>query len=99
MVSWSRFGFVLRVLGHSFVFDVSHIARVGVGHIVSDNLSTAIREGNTVRAMGGIPVPVLILPKVCSRVVISYSILVSVNSWCVCWCSVGGRRGNGIGTG
>ena len=97
MVSWCRFGFVLRILGHSFVLDISYVARVGIGHTVGDNLSPAIRKGNTVRPMGGIPVPVLVLAKVCSRIVVSYSILICIDSRCVCWGGIWGRRGSSVG--
>ena len=66
MVGWCRLWFVFWVLSHSFILDICYVTRVGVSHVVGDNLSPAIRKCNTVRPMGGIPVPVLVLAKVCS---------------------------------
>ena len=66
VVGWGWFWFVLGILGHAFVLDISHITGVGIAHTVGDNLSAAIGEGDTVRPVSGVPVSVLVLAKVCS---------------------------------
>ena len=94
-----RLGLVLGKLGYTLVLDVSDIPGVSVSNIVSDNLSAAVGEGHTVLALGGIAVPVLVLAKIGTRVVVSNCILVGIDSWGVGWGSVGGRGSSGIGGG
>merc|ERR1719295_181432 len=107
MVCWNWLGcwvvgrlwLVLRELGYTLVLDVSNIPGVSIGHVVSDNLGAAVRKGHTVLALGGIAVPVLVLAKVDARVVVSHSVLISVDSGGVSWGSVGGWGSSCIGSG
>ena len=73
-------GLGLWVLGNTFVPHISNIARVGIGNTVGDNLGAAIRKGNTVFTSSGVSVPFLILAKAGSRVIISNSILIAIDS-------------------
>ena len=73
-------GLGLWVLGNTFVPHISNIARVGIGNTVGDNLGAAIRKGNTVFTSSGVSVPFLILAKAGSRVIISNSILIPIDS-------------------
>ena len=73
-------GLGLWVLGNTFIPHISNIARIGIGNTVGDNLGAAIRKGNTVFTSSGVSVPFLILAKAGSRVVISNSILIPIDS-------------------
>ena len=73
-------GLGLWVLSNTFVPHISNIARVGIGNTIGDNLGAAIRKGNTVFTSSGVSVPFLILAKAGSRVIISNSILIAIDS-------------------
>ena len=84
VVGWSRLGWVVwLVVGFSLVLNISNVARVGITNTVGDNLGATIRKVNTVLARGGIAISVLILGKVSTRVVISNSIAILVDSWLI----------------
>jgi len=74
-------GLIRRILGFTLVSDISNISRVGIPNIVGDNLGTAIGKSYTVFARGSNTITVLTLSKVVTRVVISDSITVLVESW------------------
>ena len=73
-------GVVGLVVGLSLIPDISNIARVSIGNIVGNNLGPAIGKVDTVFAVGGISVTVLVGGKVGSRVVISDSIAKVIDS-------------------
>ena len=82
MISWDRVSLdrgwgIVRL---TLILDISNIARVSIGNIVGDNLGAAVRKGNTVLAVGGVAITSLILTKVGARVLISHTVLVSVDS-------------------
>jgi len=81
--SWVGFDWCWGVVCLSLVFDISNIARVTISNVVGHNLGATIREGDTVLAVGGITIPVLVLGKVGTRVVISNSIAILVDSWLI----------------
>jgi len=85
MVSWCWVGLDWGwvIMGLSFVLDISNIARVGISSAVGDNLGATIRKSNTVFTSSGIAIPVLILLEAGTRVVISDSIAVLVDSWLI----------------
>lgn len=72
---------VWLVVGLTLVLDISNVARVGIGNIVGDDLGAAIGKGNTVRSSGGISITGLGLAEVGTRVLVSDTVLVSVDSW------------------
>ncbi len=72
-------GLVDGVLGLTLVPHISDVARVAIGDRVSDNLGAAVGKGNTVLAVGGIAVTVLILVEVGAGVVVLDSVLVVVH--------------------
>merc|ERR1719500_564361 len=65
------------ITGNSFIGDILDVPRVPVSAIV-DHLSPAVRKSHPVGTRGGVPIPVLLLAKVSSTVVITDSILVSI---------------------
>ena len=69
------------IVSLTLILDISNIARVSIGHIVSDNLGATVRKGNTVLAVGGIAITSLVLTKVGTRILVSHSVLISVDSW------------------
>merc|ERR1719378_480872 len=73
-LDWSR-----SVGGDSLIGDLSNISTVGISSVVVDNLGSAIRKSNSVGSRGGVSISILLLIKVSSAVVISYSILVSID--------------------
>jgi len=81
MVRSRSIGLIRRILGFTLVSDISNISRVGIPNIVGDNLGTAIGKSYTVFARGSNTITVLTLSKVGTRVVISDSITVLVESW------------------
>ena len=84
MDEWGRVGDCRRGWGvgsHSLVFDISNIARVSVSNVVGDHLGAAVGKGNAVLAVGGVAVTSLVLAKVGARVLISNTVLVSVDGW------------------
>ena len=81
MVRSRSIGLISRVLGFTLVSDISNISRVLIPNIVGDNLGTTIGKSYTVFTRGSITITVLTLSKVGTRVVISDSITVLVESW------------------
>ena len=68
----------LVLLGIALVPDIGNIARVGITNSVGHNLGAAIGKGNTVLAVGGIAVALLVGLEVGASVVISNSIAILV---------------------
>ena len=74
-------GMVAGRLGVFGVADISHVARVGIVNVVLHSLDTAVRKGNVILALGGIPVTGLHLAKVGAGVVVLNGILIVVLGW------------------
>merc|ERR1719244_960486 len=68
------------VVGNSLVGDFSNIATVGISSVVADHLGSAVRESNSVGSRGGVAISLLLLVELGSAVVISNTILVSIDS-------------------
>ena len=68
------------ILSFSRVLNISNISTVGISNIVGDSLGPAIREGYRVGSTGSISISVLSSLEVGSRVVISNSIVVGIDS-------------------
>merc|ERR550519_812208 len=81
-VDWvsSRVGRGRSVVGDSLVGDFSNIATVGISSVVADHLGSAVRESNSVGSSGGVAISLLLLVKLGTTVVISNSVLVSIDS-------------------
>merc|ERR1712168_154640 len=98
-VCWRWGGLVLWVLGDPLVLDISHIARVAIGHVVGDDLGASVGKGHSVLANSVVAVPLLVLGKVGSRVGVCHCVLVAVDGWRHRGGSggvtVGGRGGGG----
>ena len=73
-------GLIGSIVGLSFVLDISDIARVGISNAVSDDLGTAIGKSHAVLASGSITITVFVLAKVGTRVFISNTVVVSIDS-------------------
>ena len=73
-------GLIGSIVSLTLVCDISNIARVAIGNVVSHNLGAAIGKSHAVLAVGSITITVLVLGKASSRVVISNSIAVLVDS-------------------
>ena len=61
MMDWGLMGSCmvgsgLMVGGLALILDVHHIARVGIGSVIGHNLGAAIREEDTVAALGGVAI-------------------------------------------
>merc|ERR1719430_322421 len=69
----------VRIAGYSFIGHILNISRVSISTIV-DHLSPAIRKSHPVCTRGGVSISLLLLSKVSSTVVITDSILVSIQS-------------------
>merc|ERR1719435_418356 len=67
------------IAGYSFIGDILNVSRVSISAIV-DHLSPAIRKSHSVCTRGGVSISLLLLNKVSSTVVITDSILVSIQS-------------------
>merc|ERR550519_234733 len=67
------------IAGYSFIGDILNVSRVAISTIV-DHLSPAIRKSHPVCTRGGVSISLLLLSKVSSTVVITDSILVSIQS-------------------
>merc|ERR1712106_99177 len=79
MISWSSMdSWSSSIAGNSFIGDILDVSRVSISAIV-DNLSPAIRKSHPVAARGGVTIFLLLLSKVISTVVVTYSILVGVH--------------------
>ena len=88
MIGWGGVGLdwgwvVWLVVSFSLVPDVSNVSGVTVSNVVGDNLGATVWESNTVFSSGGVSVSVLALGKVGTRVVISNSVSVLVDSWLI----------------
>jgi len=81
MVRSRSIGLIGRILSFALISDIGNISRVGIPNIVGDNLGTAIGKSNAVFARGSNTITVLTLSKIGTRVVISDSITVMVESW------------------
>merc|ERR1712106_290714 len=92
MGSWSS-----SIAGNSFIGDILDVSRVSISAIV-DNLSPAIRKSHPVAARGGVTISLLLLSKVISTVVVTYSILVGVH-WDLIIHWLGGTIGHRCGRG
>merc|ERR1711887_431613 len=81
-VDWvsSRVGRGRSVVGNSLVGNFSNIATVGISSVVADHLGSAVRESNSVGSRGGVAISLLLLVELGSAVVISNTILVSIDS-------------------
>ena len=75
------FGLVRSIVSFTLVSDISDISGVSITNAVSHNLGTTIGKSYTVFTRGSITITVLTLSKVGTRVVISDSITVLVESW------------------
>ena len=64
LVGSGMVGSGLMVGGLALVLDVHHIARVGIGSVIGHNLGAAIRELDTVAALGGVAIASLLGTKV-----------------------------------
>jgi hypothetical protein len=68
--------------GLTLVPDISNITSSGIKNIVSDNLGTTIRKGNTVFTVGGVSIAVLIVSKLStSGVSISLNSISEIIDW------------------
>jgi hypothetical protein len=81
MVRSRSIGLIRRILSLALISDIGNISRVGIPNIVGDNLGTAIGKSYAVFARGSNTITVLTLSKIGTRVVISYSITILVESW------------------
>ena len=81
-VSWLSW-VVWLVVGLTLVSHISNVARVGISNVVGDNLGATVWKSNTVFTSGGIAISVLVLGKVGTRVVISNSITILIDSWAI----------------
>ena len=73
-------GLVGSVVGFTFVFDISNVARVGIVNTVGHNLGTAIGKSHAVFSSSSITITVFVGTKVSIRVIISNGISVVVHS-------------------
>ena len=83
MVRSRLLGLIGSIVSLTFVFDIGNISRVAISNIVGNNLSTAIGKSYTIFSIGSITITGFILCKVGTRVVISNSISISVDSWAI----------------
>merc|ERR1719402_572150 len=68
------------VMGNAFIGNLSNIATVGIGSVVVDHLGSAVRESNSVGSRSGVAISLLLLTELGSAVVISNTVLVSIDS-------------------
>ena len=97
LVSW--LWLILRELSHTLVLDIGHIASVGISYTVGDNLSATIWKSNPVGSKGGVTIPLFILAKICTRVIVSNGILVGIDSRSVSWGCIRGWGTSSVGSG
>jgi len=96
MVRSGLLGLIRSIVGLTLVCDISDVSRVGIPNGVFDNLGTTIGKSNTVFTRGSITITVFVLRKAGTRVVISDSIAILVDSGAiisrlmVSWCWVSG---------
>merc|ERR1712123_222836 len=67
------------IAGNTFIGDILDVSRVSISAVV-DHLSPAVRKSHPVGARGGVSISLLLLGKVSSTVVITDSILESIQS-------------------
>jgi len=67
------------IAGNTFISDILDVSRVSISAVV-DHLSPAVRKSHPVGARGGVSISLLLLGKVSSTVVITDSILESIQS-------------------
>ena len=72
-------GFIGSIVGLTLISDISNISRVFISNLVGDNLGTAIGKIYTVFSIGSITITVFVLFKVGTRIVISNSILITID--------------------
>merc|ERR1719290_27246 len=65
------------IASNSLIGDICNVSRLPISTIV-DHLSSAIRKSHSVCTRGGVSISLLFLGKVSSTVVITHSILVSI---------------------
>lgn len=95
MVRSGLLGLIRSIVGLTLVCDISDVSRVGIPNGVFDNLGTTIGKSNTVFTRGSITITVFVLRKAGTRVVISDSITILVDSGAIisrlmvsrCWVS------------
>jgi len=95
MVRSGFWGHIRIIVGLTLVCDISDVSGVGIPNGVFDNLGTTIGKSNTVFTRGSITITVFILRKAGTRVVISDSITILVDSGAIisrlmvsrCWVS------------
>ena len=83
MIRSRLLGLIGSIVSLTFIFDIGNISRVAISNIVGNNLSTAIGKSYTIFSIGSITITGFILSKVGTRVVISNSISISVDSWAI----------------
>jgi hypothetical protein len=81
MVRSRSIGLISRILCFALISDIRNISRVLIPNIVGDNLGTTIGKSYAVFSRGSNAITILTLSKVGTRVVISDSITVLVESW------------------
>merc|ERR1712128_298641 len=80
MVCWSGMNsWCGSIAGNTFISDILDVSRVSISAVV-DHLSPAVRKSHPVGARGGVSISLLLLGKVSSTVVITDSILESIQS-------------------
>ena len=86
-------GLILGVVGLALVPDIGDVAGVAIVDLVGDDLGPAVGEGDAVLAVGGVPVPVLVLAEVGARVAVLNAILEAVRGGLIVGGLVVGRLG------
>merc|ERR1711892_1114876 len=78
MVGWGGMNsWCGSIAGNTFIGDILDVSRVSISAVV-DHLSPAVRKSHPVGARGGVSISLLLLGKVSSTVVITDSILESI---------------------
>ena len=90
-------GLILGVVGLALVPDIGDVAGVAVVDLVGDDLGPAVGEGDAVLAVGGVPVPVLVLAEVGARVAVLNAVLEAVRGGLIVGGLVVGRLGLVVG--
>merc|ERR1712168_1594834 len=68
------------VVRNALIGDISNIATVGISNVVVDHLGSAVRESNSVGSRSGVAISLFILAELGSAIVISNTVLVSIDS-------------------
>ena len=77
-VDWGR-----AIVGLSSVLDISNVTRIGISDVVGHNLGAAIRKSHPVLSISGISITSLILAKVGTRILVSNTVFISIDSWAI----------------